>query len=77
MQIPTTKQLSDAERFCEGLRLLMSECNLVSTKYNGFGMTQFTFEDGSWMGGLRAFMNAGWIDEEIWNKQYGKYCVCK
>ena len=71
MQIPTTKKLSDMERFCVGLRLLASECNMTEIDFNAFGPTKFYFKDGSWVGSLKAAMEAGLIDEELWNKQYG------
>lgn len=70
MQIPTTKTLNDMERFCEGLRLLASECNMVGIEFNGFGPTKFNFKDGSWVGSLRAAISAGWIDEELWRRRY-------
>ena len=63
MNIPTTKtiKLCDAERFCEGLRQLAIECNLDSLNYTGFGVTRFTFKDGSSIGGIRAWIEAGII----------------
>lgn len=70
MQIPTTKKLSDMERFCVGLRLLASECNMTGIDFNAFGPTKFSFEDGSWIGSLRAAINAGLIDEELWRRHY-------
>lgn len=53
--------MSDAERFCYGLRELSLECNLVSVDHNMFGITFFEFEDGSSVGGLGAYREAGII----------------
>ena len=61
MDIPKTRKMTDAERFCYGLRELSVECNLVSVNRNMFGVTLFQFEDGSTVGGLRAYMEAGII----------------
>jgi hypothetical protein len=61
MDIPKTRKMSDAERFCYGLRELSVECNLASVNYNMFGITSFQFEDGSSVGGMTAYQEAGII----------------
>lgn len=61
MDIPKTREMSDAERFCYGLRELSVECNLASVEYNTFGITFYQFGDGSAVGGLRAYREAGII----------------
>ena len=61
MDIPKTREMSDAERFCYGLRELSVECNLASVNRNMFGITLFQFEDGSSVGGLAAYREAGII----------------
>lgn len=52
----TTKQLCDCERFIEGIKLLVKECNVVS--YSGLDIH---FADGS-SGGYKGILNAatGW-----------------
>lgn len=72
MDIPHIKKMSQAERFIEGLRLLADECHVTSVEYNAFGVTKFHFDDGSWVGGPRAYMNAGYIKEETYDKHFGK-----
>ena len=61
MDIPKTREMSDAERFCYGLGMLAIECNLASVTHNMFGITFFEFEDGSSVGGLTAYREAGII----------------
>lgn len=61
MDIPKTREMSDAERFCYGLGMLARECNLASVNHNMIGITLFQFEDGSTVGGMRAYMEAGII----------------
>lgn len=61
MNIPTTKTLSDAERFCIGLRMLAAECNMSKIEYCGLGVKIFRFSDGSSVGGMRAYVEAGLI----------------
>jgi len=61
MDIPKTREMSDAERFCYGLRELSLECNLTSVNHNMFGITFFEFADGSSVGGLTAYKEAGII----------------
>lgn len=72
MQIPTTRTLCDAERFCIGLKMLAEECNLDSVEYMGLGIKKFIFEDGSTMGGMRVFMEAGIVNEQKYMEAYGK-----
>jgi hypothetical protein len=61
MDIPKTREMSDAERFCYGLGMLATECNLDSVNYNLYGNIFFQFADGSSVGGLTAYMDAGII----------------
>lgn len=61
MNIPATKILCDAERFIIGLKMLAEECNMSFIEYNKLGILKFKFEDGSTVGGMRAFMDAGII----------------
>lgn len=72
MEIPKTKviTLSDAERFIEGLKMLVTECNATNIEYNGFGPLRFYFEDGTEVGSIRAFINAGYIDEKEYKRKY-------
>jgi len=63
MNIPTTKQLSNAERFCVGLKLLAEECNMSSINYSKMGIKTFKFKDGSFVGGLGAYISAGLIKD--------------
>lgn len=72
MEIPKTKTvtLSDAERFIEGLKLLATECNTTNIEYNGFAPLRFFFKDGSEVGSIRAFINAGYINEKEYKKHY-------
>ena len=72
MNIPTTRTLCDAERFCIGLKMLAEECNMGSIEYNGFGIKKFIFEDGSTVGGMRAFMDAGIVNEQKFRETYVK-----
>jgi len=72
MNIPTTRTLCDAERFCIGLKMLAEECNMSSLEYNGFGIIKFIFNDGSTIGGMRAFMEAGIVNEQKYMNTYGK-----
>lgn len=66
MNIPTQKTitLSQASRFCEGLRLLGEECGLTSIHHNKLGIIKYFFDDGSSVGGMRAVIEAGWLREE-------------
>ena len=59
MEIPTTKKLNDAERFCEGLAMLARECNLTSIEYAKIGIYKYEFADGSSIGSIRAHQEAG------------------
>lgn len=61
MEIPTTKKLCQAERFCEGLKMLANECDMSSISWTKLGSLQFFFNDGSSVGGLRACYEAGLI----------------
>ena len=61
MNIPTTKTMCEAERFIIGLKMLAAECNMSFIEYNQLGILKFEFGDGSTVGGMRAFMNAGII----------------
>ena len=68
MEIPTTKQLSQAERFAEGLRLLADECNMTKIEYNSLGIVlKYYFNDGSDIGCGRAHVEAGLIDRSKLN----------
>lgn len=59
-----TRELSDAERFVEGLKILAKECNMTNISYCGFGPISFTFADGTSIGGKRAWIDAGIIKQE-------------
>ena len=72
MQIPTTRTLCDAERFCVGLEMLAKECHMISVEYNGLGIKKFIFEDGSTVGGMRSCMEAGIINKQKYMEAYGK-----
>lgn len=43
-----------------------------SVQYNGFGILKFIFRDGTAIGGIRAFMDAGIINEQKYMGAYGK-----
>lgn len=64
MEIPKTQtiNLSEAQRFCLGLKMLAKECNMESIDYNRLGISMFHFTDGSSVGGLRAYIEAGLIN---------------
>lgn len=57
----TTRELSDSERFIVGLRKLAEVCNLQSTVYTPLGINTIKFQDGSSIGCLRLFIDAGII----------------
>jgi len=57
----TTRELSDSERFTVGLRKLAEVCNLESTVYTQLGIRTINFQDGSSIGCLRLFIDAGII----------------
>ena len=60
--IPTTKKLSDCERFIEGLKILANECHMTSIKYNELGIIiQYFFADGTYTGCGKAHELAGLI----------------
>ena len=63
MNIPTTKTktLCQAERFCEGLKMLADECGMTQISHNDLGSMYYYFNDGSSVGGLRAHKEAGLI----------------
>lgn len=61
MNITITKIMCDAERFIVGLKMLAEECNMSFVRYNRLGILKFEFEDGSAVGCMRAFMDAGII----------------
>lgn len=63
MDIPKTREMSDAERFCYGLGMLARECNLTNVNYNAFGVLLFQFKDRSSVGGLTAYQEAGIINK--------------
>lgn len=69
MNIPTQKTitLSQASRFCEGLRLLGQECGLTDIRYNKLGILSYMFNDGSSVGSMRAAIEAGWLQVEDLN----------
>lgn len=56
-----TRELTDAERFCIGLKELAKECNLTNIRYSNIGITIYDFADGSGVGSLRAHRDAGLI----------------
>lgn len=63
METPKTQtlNLNDAERFCLGLSMLAKECNMSCIKYCEYGVKTFHFSDGSSVGGLMAYIEAGLI----------------
>ena len=61
MDIPTTRKLSDAERFVAGLELLAKECNMTAIKYTQLGVISYSFADGTTVGGNAAWHCAGLI----------------
>ena len=65
MEIPTTKNLCDAERFAEGLKILARECNVTNVEYNRLGsIIKMSFADGSHAGGAWLFIEAGYFRKE-------------
>lgn len=56
-----TLNLLDAERFCLGLKMLAEECNMVKIDSCDFGVKKLYFADGSCIGGLRVYVDAGLI----------------
>lgn len=61
MEIPKTQtlNLSEAERFCLGLNMLAKECKMERIEYCMLGIQKLHFADGSSIGGLRAYIDAG------------------
>ena len=72
MNIQTSRTLCDAERFCIGLKMLAEECDMRGVEYTGLGIKKFMFEDGSTVGGMRAFMEAGIVNEQKFSETYVK-----
>ena len=66
MEIPTTEtiKLSQARRFCIGLKELAKECGMTSITYNTLGIISYKFNDGSSVGSRRAHLEAGLIKEQ-------------
>ena len=66
MDIPSqiTRNLCDAERFCYGLKLLAEETNMSSIIWSNLGVETLKFADGSSVGSLRAFKEAGLVRDE-------------
>lgn len=63
MDIPRkiTVELDQCLRFAIGLKQLADECGMTQIRYSDIGVTTFIFEDGSSIGCLRAFKEAGLI----------------
>lgn len=63
IEIPDSKviELCDAEKFIDALRIIGDKCGVSEVTYNKFGVVSFKFEDGSSIGGLRAFVDAGYV----------------
>ena len=55
----------DCEKFVVGLNELAQQCNVSSVTYNRLGITRIEFEDGSFIGGLRLWKDAGIIKGEF------------
>ena len=53
--------MCDAERFCTALQIIADECHLTGITYNKLGIIKFHFSDGSTVGGLAAWKEAGII----------------
>ena len=68
MEIPKemTVQLSEAQRFCIGLKNLAEETGISGYSYNKlFGIFKLEFNDGSSVGMARAWVEAGILDETL------------
>ena len=65
MEIPKTQMLnlSQSERFCLGLKMIADECELERIEYNMLGVQTLHFADGSSVGGLRIYFDAGLLKE--------------
>lgn len=65
--IPTDKLIGkcDCEKFVVGLNELAQQCNVSSVTYNQLGITKIEFADGSSIGGLRLWKDAGIIKGEF------------
>ena len=61
MEIPKTRKLCDAERFCVGLKLLAEECNMKIVHYCKLCVYKYEFKDGSSVGCNEAHREAGLI----------------
>ena len=63
IEIPDTKliKLCDAEKFVDALRIIGDKCGVKSVTYNKLGIVEFEFNDGSSIGGLRAFIDSGYV----------------
>lgn len=64
MEIPIVGKLSQADRFVEALKMLINECEITTSFYNGYGLTDLKFKDGSEIEASEAFIRAGYINRE-------------
>ena len=53
------KNLTDAEVFCIGLKLLAKKYNMSSIERGTFGALSYKFKDGSEIGCIKAHVEAG------------------
>ena len=54
----------NCEKFCMLLRKIAAECDMTSIDWNKIGVIKLYFDDGSSIGTLRAFKEAGLINEK-------------
>lgn len=55
----------DCKKFVVGLNELAQQCNVSSVTYNQLGIIKIEFADGSSIGGLRLWKDAGIIKGEF------------
>ena len=66
-EIPDTKvvKISNAEKFTECLRIALKECECTNFTYNKFGPITLEFADGSTIGCVRMWYNAGLLPADV------------
>lgn len=55
------ENLSDARKFCLGLKKLSKECHMTSIEFSKLAVIGYKFEDGSSVGCIRSHIEAGLI----------------
>lgn len=66
-EIPDDKviKISEAEKFVECLKIALRECNCSNVSYNKLGPITLEFSDGSSIGCVRMWYNAGLLPADV------------